>query len=211
MTACIGEPISWLRLELFAHGADDPAARDHVAACAACRSCLHEIQGDIVALPALLPAAAKPRRAWWWWAAPAALAAAAVAIVVIVRPRPGREDVVAIKGLGDVVVDVVRERGGTITWSARTFAPGDRWKVVVTCPPSAGAWLDVAVLELGGAPNADYPLAPAHVACGNRVVVPGAFELTGARPNRVCVRAGVEAAPARSASAEQACVTVTPE
>jgi hypothetical protein len=210
MIPCIGEPVSWLRLELFAQGANDPAARDHIGSCAACRACLDEIRSDIVALPPF--AAARPRRTWWRWAAPAVLAAAAAAVLlVLLRPRPTREDVVTIKGVGEVVVDVVRERGGTITESARTFAAGDRWKVVVTCPPSAGAWLDIAVLELGGAPDVDYPVGPAHVACGNRVFVPGAFELTGARANRVCVRVAADAAPARMVSAEQACVTVMPE
>ena len=42
MTACIGEPVSWLRLERFALGAADPAIASHVAACPACRHCLDQ-------------------------------------------------------------------------------------------------------------------------------------------------------------------------
>ena len=56
--ACIGEPISWLRLETFAAGRDDAAIREHVAACPACKHCLDELRTDIVALPPLgVPAA----------------------------------------------------------------------------------------------------------------------------------------------------------
>ena len=211
--ACIGEPISWLRLEAFALDGGDAQIAQHVERCPACRGCLDELRNDVVALPALPAVAAAPRRRWWTWSVPAfALAAAAALIFLLVRPRPEpREDTVAVKGVGDVIVDVVRERAGVITESARTFAPGDRWKVVVTCPPSAGAWLDVAVQEVHGAPQIDYPLAPAHVACGNRVYVPGAFVLTGAHANRVCVHVAAEAAPDRAGPTATACVTVSPE
>jgi hypothetical protein len=207
---CVGEPISWLRLERFALDAADAAVGEHVARCAACRNCLDDIRADVVALPAL-PVVARKRRTWWVWGMPA-LAAAAVLVVWLARPRPQvREDSVAIKGIGDVVIDLVRERGGVIAESARSFAPGDRWKVVVTCPPSAGAWLDVEVTEIGGGAGVDYPLAPAHVACGNHVVIPGAFTLTGSRANRVCVRVDATIAPVRGAGGDTACVTVSPE
>ena len=43
--ACIGEPISWLRLETFAIGGNrDAAIAKHVAECAACARCLDEIR-----------------------------------------------------------------------------------------------------------------------------------------------------------------------
>jgi hypothetical protein len=204
---CIGVPISWPRLEAFALDPADAGVRDHVAACTACRQCLDEIRSDVVALPRLPVIAAKPRRRWLAWAVPAfALAAAAAIAVLVLRPRPEpepRADRVAIKGVGEVLVDVVRERAGVITDSARTFRPGDRWKVVVTCPPEAGAAIALEVYEVGGAPAPDRPVPTAQLACGNRVVVPGAFELTGARANRVCVRVNGEA--------ELACVTVSPE
>ena len=57
MTACVGEPVSWPRLESFALGAPDPAIAAHVDACPACRRCLDEIRGDAVAL---LPLVAVP-------------------------------------------------------------------------------------------------------------------------------------------------------
>ncbi|MGE0396772.1 MAG: hypothetical protein AB7T06_08655 [Kofleriaceae bacterium] len=208
--ACIGTPISWPRLETFASGRADATISEHVAACPACRHCLDEIRADVVALPPLAVPAPTPRRAWWAWAVPAlALAAAAVIALVVFRgddPRPREENVVAIKGVGDVVLETVRERSGTIRENVRSFATGDRWKLVVTCPPSAGGVMlavDVTVVEIGGAPQIDRPLVPSRIACGNRVVLPGAFSLTGPRANRVCAAIG----PDR----DTACVTIAPE
>jgi hypothetical protein len=212
--ACISEPISWLRLEQFALGRKDAAVTEHVATCAACRQCLDEIRSDLVALPPLPVAPARKRAPRWWvWAVPA-LAAAAIAIVVL-RPRPRPpENIAGVKGVGDVVLGTVRERDGVVQDDLTTFGPSDRWKVVVTCPPDKGAWIDVAVVE-DRMPTADYPLAPAHVACGNRVVVPGAFTLTGTRPNHVCVRIAADAAPPRDVphvgDPDVACVTIRPE
>ena len=222
MSACIGEPISWLRLERHALDGGDATVRDHLARCAACARCLDQIRGDLVALPPLpplprlapAPAAARRRR---WWLAPAMACATAAAVAVAVafigidRPAPDlapdREDIARIKGIGEVVLGVVRERGGAIRQDARTFAPGDRWKVVVTCPPAASAWIDVAVHDAG---QIDRPLPPARVGCGNRVALPGAFSLTGDRPNRVCVRVRADAAPDPTGPPD-ACVTLRPE
>ena len=209
--SCIGEPISWLRLERH-HLSTDPQVAAHLDACPACRTAMAEISGDLVALPVLtVPVRAK--RKWWLYAVPA-LAAAAIAIV-IVRPRaPERDDVATVKGVGEIVLDVARERAGVVRDDVRSFRPGDRWKVIVTCPPSAHAVIDVAVVE-DGTRTADYPLAPAPVACGNRVIVPGAFALTGVHRNRVCVRIAADAPPARSLPRPGddgvACVTIAPE
>jgi len=206
---CVDTPISWLRLEQHAI-VRDPDVDAHLATCEACRACLDAIRADGIVLPALpaLPAPAPKKRAWWTWAAPAlALAGAAAIAIVVLRPRPRDEhgeDVARVKGVGEVIVDVVRERGGAIAESARTFRPGDRWKVVVTCPPDARASLEVEVHDPHGI---DRPLPPAQLPCGNRVVVPGAFEITGRDPNRVCVRV---ASPAGGADGV-ACVTVSPE
>ena len=206
--ACTGTPISWLRLEQFASMRSDTAIASHVAECAACAHCLEEITGDLVALPPLVVPDATPARTWWKWAVPAmALAVAAMVVLVVVR-RGGesvREDVVVVKGVGEVVLGVVRERGGVIREDVRSFAPGDRWKVVVTCPPSASASVDVAVTEAGTTAS-DHPLMPATIACGNRIVIPGAFVLTGANKNLVC-------ATVTSAGGERgtACVTIAPE
>lgn len=228
MTACIGEPISWLRLERHAQdGGVDAAVRDHLAACAACARCLDEIRGDLVALPPLPapPAAAPARRRLRWWLAPAMTCAAAAAVALVVwrggaPGAPGARDLpalpalpereaVSIKGIGEVVLGVVRERAGTVRDDdARTYAPGDRWKVTISCPP-ATAWIDVTVHDAG---QIDRPLPPARVGCGNRVALPGAFSLSGGRPIRVCarVRADVPGPDAPTAPPD-ACVTLRPE
>lgn len=41
---------------------------------------------------------------------------------------------IAVKG-GDVAVEFVRERDGSVAWEPTSFARGGRFKVVVTCPP----------------------------------------------------------------------------
>src|SRR5262249_49312769 len=106
--SCIGEPISWLRLERHylagragsEHLAADPGVAAHLDACAACRASMAEITGDVVALPPLVVPARRAVR-WWRYAMPA-LAVAAIAIVIM-RPRtPEREDVAVVKGVGEV-------------------------------------------------------------------------------------------------------------
>ena len=141
---CIGEPISWLRLEMFAAGTPDSAVDSHVAECSACRHCLEQLRADSVELPALvIPSSVKKaQRAWWKTAAPVLAAAAAAVVIFIVAKRPDgtvvpvREDVAMVKGVGTVILGTVRERSGAIAEDARTFAPGDRWKLVLTCPPA---------------------------------------------------------------------------
>jgi hypothetical protein len=196
---CIGEPISWLRLERHAL-APDAAVAEHVAACAVCRQCLDELRADVVALPALVVPERRTVMRWWRLALPA-LAAAVIAIVLL-RPRPASrgELLAGVKGIGDVSVQLVRERAGAIELDATTFAAGDRWKVIVTCASASGAWVDVAV-------GADHPIAPVHVACGNAVPVPGEFELTGNAPNEICVRVWSEPGE----RGDRACAVVAPE
>ena len=207
--ACIGEPVSWLRLERHASGQHDAAVAAHVAECSACKHCLDEIERDVVALPPL--AVPAPReRSWWPRLVPAmALAAAAVIVLVLWRGRtaetPVREDVVVVKGIGEVVLGVVRERGGVVRDDVRSFAPGDRWKVMVTCPPAGSVTVDVTITEEGGT-KSDRPLAPATLACGNAMVLPGAFSLTGRYPNRVCARISSAQGETR-----EACLTIAPE
>ena len=196
MMACIGEPISWPRLEAHVI-ARDAAVTAHVAECAACRACLEEIERDVVALPALPE---RKRTRWWFGVWPALAAAAAVALLLIVlRPRDKViVGVATVKGIGDVVIDVVRERGGVVRDDARTFLPGDRWKVVVTCVPQASVTVTVEVRSGG---SIDRPLPTTELACGNRVVLPGAFTLDGKQPNDVCAQI----------NDATACVTIRPE
>ncbi len=208
--ACISEPVSWLRLEQHVL-TRDPKVAEHVDACPACRACLAEIERDVVALPAL--AIPERRRVAWWRFALPALAAAAVLLLMLLRPRhEWRPNAATIKGVGEVVIDVVRERAGSVREDVRTFTQTDRWKVVVTCPPDKGAWMYVTVSDETGT---DYPMKPQHVACGNRVVVPGAFSISGNLPNRVCVRVSADVLqkvrPPHERDADLACVTLLPE
>jgi len=131
----VGEPISWLRLEPLRAGTPDPAIATHAAACPACRQCLEDIRGDVVALPPLVVPAAPLRRMWprWWIPAMAAAATAAVAVLLFVlippRPSPRPDDTVArvtVKGIGEVTLELVRERAGAIQFSATRYTPGDR-------------------------------------------------------------------------------------
>jgi hypothetical protein len=203
--ACTATPVSWIRLERFAidrHRSDraDAQIATHIAACPACAQCLAEIEHDVVALPPL--AVPARRRSFGWWRIAVPVFALAVAALLFWPRDAAREDAVTVKGVGEVILGIVRERDGVIRDDAKTFLPGDRFKIVVTCPPAASAWID---LDVGG----DHPLPATRTACGNRVVVPGAFYLTGTAPNRICVRVAAEAAP--DASAPRACVTVGPE
>jgi len=210
MMRCIGEPVSWLRLEELAVGVARAGVAEHVGACPACKQCFAEITADLVALPPLV-VPERPRRRQWWYVPAYALVGAA--IVTFVMGRPLFIDGSAIKG-GDLSISIVRDRAGTLREDVLTYAPGDRFKVVVTCPPRFAAWVDVGVVE-DGAHTADFPLVPATIACGNRVVLPGAFTLTGARPNRVCVRVASGAPPLRAvpqaSDDDVACVTMRPE
>lgn len=257
MTACISEPISWLRLEQYAltvAAAADAAAIDaHVAQCAACRIALETVRADAVVLPALptLPtvqrtgevialasARPKPTTAKRWLAplvlAPILAAAAAAALwlrtsnddATSPTAKAGLHNTTSLKGVGDLALQLARDRNGNVQTNVATFRPGDRWKALLTCAPLAAnsgtsnqLWADVAVLEIvDGNPVADFPLPPTPISCGNAVAIPGAFAITGARNNIICVTLGVGAAIDRDAMAAQhwqgdtiVCSEVAPE
>jgi hypothetical protein len=205
--ACISEPVSWLRLETFALDHRDTAVREHVAACPACKQCLDEIERDIVALPPLAVPEKKRRTAWWRIAIPAGIWVAAIAILLLViRPRPSeRPNEVRIKGVGVVVMKLVRERAGAITMDARTYRDGDRFKLVVTCPPDHTAHFELRVQE-AGSQQTDRPVSPADLVCGNEIAMPGAFSITGTKANVVCVDV-----TGPTGDVKTACVTLRPE
>ncbi len=216
---CAGTPVSWLRLERHALGelpaADARAVNEHLEACPTCRACFDETRGTI-ALPPLPRAAVAPRTPWWrarpaWTGA--AVAAAAVLLLVVLRPGgesdhragalPGPR--VAYKG-GELAIDLVRERGDATALDPTRYASGDRFAVLVTCPPG-DRWVDVVVEQDG---QRDFPIAAARVACGNRIDV-GAFRLTGDTPVAVCVVAA-DAPPPRDAFPRDtaACARIRP-
>ncbi len=196
MTArCIGEPVSWLLLERFRLGelGEPERARiaEHVAACAACAACAARIEADeTLELPALeVGTAAKgrcvvrersPRRVRWL-ASAGAIAAAAAAILVVGRmwraPGGAADHGETARPKGDAMAFVlVRDDGQEIVDAQGVFRSGDRFKALITCPPSTTATFDLVVFDASGA---SFPLAPARgLTCGNEIPLPGAFRLT---------------------------------
>jgi hypothetical protein len=207
---CIGEPISWLRLERFHAGEGGAAERDavaaHVAACAACAACLATIrEGDGVALPPLPAARKKSARVVPWMRGRIAVAvtalAAAAALVVGLRGHPGDEGRRAtgsarVKG-GTIAFSLVREDGARIDGDDGVYRDGDRFMALVTCPPGGDVSVDLRVEDDAGV---SWPIpAPAGFGCGNEVPL-GALRLRGATPERICLVWSEEGRVERSAA-----------
>ena len=195
---CTGEPVSWLRLEQHAL-APDPSLAQHLEECAACRACFTSIEVDRGRpLPRLgevaIAAAARRRRLRRARFAATGTALAAAAVLVLVLLGRGDENMPGIKGGDDLVLDLIRERAGEVVGHPTSYRDGDRFKLVVTCAAPGQVEVAVTVEQAG---ELFTPLAPARISCGNRVVLPGAFSLTGTEPARVCVRLAGAAACAR--------------
>jgi hypothetical protein len=197
---CIGEPISWLRLERFhlgeTPGPERAAVAEHLATCPACAACLAHIQDDDA--HALLPlSVSRPARrnvlSLFPVRAAAALGALAAggALVLGLRGNGHRGEVEHAR-LGEnrvkgdaIAFTLVRDDEERITGPAGVYRDGDRFKAIVTCPPGAGVAFDVVVYDIGGA---SFPLEPGReLACGNEVPLPGAFRLTGDTGETVCL------------------------
>ena len=161
--------------------------------------------GAAAPLPALPPPGSGR---WFPWGrrqafVVATAAAAAFALVIGLRPRdqprigqpPTAARVVATKG-GDVAIELVRERDGSVAWEPTSFTPGDRFKLLVTCPPPLQLHADIVVLQSDGPA---FPGDPALIACGNRVPVLPAFRITGPGPATVCVAFDPSGPPSRAA------------
>jgi len=212
---CIGEPVSWLRLERYHLGEVDGDERrpiaDHLAACVACSACLARIrEDDATPLPSM--GAARPTGGRGLTLLPggalaslAALAAAA-ALVLGLRgsgtsevPARGTAPMARIKG-GAVAFSLVRDDGERVEGSLGVYRDGDRFKAIVTCPPGGGVGFDVVVRE--GA-RESFPLPPAvDLTCGNEVPLPGAFQLTGSADETVCLVWNETGVVDRSANAQ---------
>jgi hypothetical protein len=202
MTACcIDRPVSWLRLELYQLGeiaeAERASIATHLAACPACAACLASIEGDdAVALPPLPVARKAQVRGLASHARLGALAAGALALAAAILLGVGgtwqRGSAVdsgsGAQVKGDAVAfSLVRDDDERIDDVRGVFKGGDRFKAVVTCPPSLGATFDLVVYDKAGA---SFPLAPVSVACGNNVPLPGAFRLSGSDDETVCLTWG---------------------
>jgi len=218
-------PVSWLRLERYALGELDPAERgtiaEHVSTCQRCRARADLIAEDssrelppLPAAPARAPAPARKRYTTWL----ALALAGAAAFVLVLRP-PGEEPPaggrrVAVKG-GEVTIELVRERGGSIAWEPTSFTVADRFKLLLTCAPPLRVYADVVVLQNDGPA---FPAAASLVTCGNRVPLFPAFRITGFGDATVCVAADSDAPPSRArlsgsepaAPGSRACVHLDP-
>ncbi|MEM9489007.1 MAG: hypothetical protein AAGC55_07680 [Myxococcota bacterium] len=153
-------------------------------------------------------------RSWRWaWASAAAVAVLA-ALLVARGPggSTGESDAgvdgsgeLAMLGLpgpraqikgGEIALAAVRARAGAITHDPRHFAPGDRFKIMVTCPPGRRLRGELAVYQSG---QAAFPLPPVDLPCGNRAVIPGAFTITDSSPAAVCLSYRWDHPPSRAA------------
>lgn len=210
---CVSEPVSWLKLERMRLGeasvAEQAEIETHLSACEVCRAAYAYTGEPVELLPlpvarvatvetqkkqqSLLEALIAHVRMQRFPYGFAAVAAAAAALLLIVQARPGNGPGfapaparTAVKG-GELAVELVRSGDG-IARAPTHFAPGDAWKVLVTCPPTLSGSVDVVVYQ---DERAYFPLStsgPLH--CGNRVALPGAFSLSGDAPAVVCVVLG---------------------
>lgn len=129
------------------------------------------------------------RRLGW-----AAAAVAFACLALLLYSRGGQETGLGsewpgpravIKGDDIIAIGLVRERNGSITHDPASFAASDRFQALVTCPPYFALRGELVVYQDG---EASFPRPPiSEFACGNRVVVPGAFRLIGDAPATICL------------------------
>ena len=197
---CIGEPISWLRLERFHLGEMGASERagiaEHLAGCPACAACLAHIQDDDArALPPLALSAPVRRRVFSLSpgrgaAVLGSLAAAAALVLSLRRGTPAKY--IGLQATGEsrvkgdaIAFALVRDDDERIPGAAGVYRDGDRFEALVTCPPGGDVAFDLVVYDAGGA---SFPLErPQELACGNGVRLPGAFRLTGGAEETVCL------------------------
>ena len=217
--ACRTQPISYLRLERYLQGDGDANERrrvtEHLRDCACCRTCFEDMKREVIELPPLpvrpthdrviaplpdlpLTAAKEPRRFGTWPQLTAALAMAAAVLLWLRGPGndpalpPAR---VAIKGGGELALQLVREHAGALAVDPNRFAPDDRFQARISCPPGQVYW-ELVVFQGG---EAFFPLAPAATLhCANGVTLPMAFALDGSEPADVCVVIHASAQPSRA-------------
>jgi len=159
---------------------------------------LEQILADRSELPALPTHARqqpglRARLARWWIRAGALGVAAATVLLCWPRPREsaGPPGAAQVKG-GEVTFELVSEQGAR---ASERFSQGERFKVLLTCPPGFRERLHLLVFQAG---RRDEPLASAQFACGNLLPWPGAFALDGEAPVEICVAWGRAVSAAES-------------
>jgi hypothetical protein len=209
VSIAIEQPLSWLTLERYVLGELDEEARltveARLAVSAEDRACLQTILQDESALPPLpvvLPARRreKARRTVLVRVSAAVALAASLLLVVLLRPPdapiPARRELRSGAKGGEISVRMLSDRRGE---GPSSFAPGERFKVLVTTPPWFEAPLSVVVFQ----GSARYTPLPAVEALprGNLVPWPSAFTLSGEEAVQVCVTWSPDAATARTPEA----------
>jgi hypothetical protein len=216
MTRCIGEPVSWFKLERYGLGElserDAVQVAQHLAECPVCGACYAQIeaqaQGDSEARPPLPAAAARATRSEAPRSRPTrarsknrhrnrnlavagTLLSAALGAWLALGPdmepplseRRG-SGVTDVKG-GELALELVRVASDGRMREPGHFAPGDRFKVLFSCPPARTGALRLRVFQAG---HVFEPLPPYQLEnCGNRRSLPGAFSLDGSDRVSVCV------------------------
>ena len=195
---CKSQALSWLRLEMYnlqeLPDAEVRQVENHLADCESCRSCLDRIKQSTDELKPLPRIELEPQRSGWfslaWIGATASLAAAAILLIVFKFGWPDQvagklpPPKIAYKG-GELTISLVRDRQGAIKHEPEAFTSGDRFKVLVTCPPAEELYWDLVVIQND---ELFFPLTPAGVlSCGNRVGLPGAFTLSGSAGAIICL------------------------
>jgi hypothetical protein len=196
MNRCIGEPISWLRLERYGLGevaaAEQARIAEHLASCAACRACLEHMEQNApvlrLPLPAAKPRARRTQPAWSRVGAWAAVGAAALAALVLLARKPELSAPGSISGGskgGELTLELIRSNATGKQLEANRFAAGERWKAQLACPARQSGYAQLVIYQ--GAAHYQ-PLDALHVAqCGNHITLPGAFTLSGELAVRICV------------------------
>lgn len=203
MTSCIGEPVSYFRLERFELrelSADEQGSvAEHLAQCPTCRACHERIRADgreqdlaalvakLQAPRALQPRAARRTRGWVWGTV--ALSLVGVLAVLSTQPvsppmAPGGH---GTKGDG-LALELTRVDAQGQQLEPTRFAPSDRFRIALSCPPALAGTVHVLAFQAG---EKFEPLpAQTLASCGNRRMLSGAFRLDGSAPVDVCVLLG---------------------
>ena len=118
--------------------------------------------------------------------------ATAAAILLVVWARPGDSPHlggrrIAVKG-GDVTIELVRERAGSVAWEPTSFTANDRFKLLLTCAPPLRVYADLVVLQSDGPA---FPAAASLIGCGNRVPL-------GPGDASICVALDPDGPPSRA-------------
>lgn len=237
MSACIGEPVSWLRLERYGLGelSESEAAQvaSHLAGCPACGTCYAQLRADargaevLTAPPLRAARVTKGNNSPWLRAALGSLLGAVLGAWLLFARGPDMEppDHAAparpsapVKG-GELALELVRMDARGQQRAPSGFVPGDRFKVRVTCTDPTRT---LYVRAFQGS-EVFEPLPPQRLLrCGNLEPVPGALQFDGAEPVALCVvmpaarvaDAAHAVARARAPSQlpdDSACVRLVPE